>query len=72
MRMWLWIGLASGAFIALSLLIALAFARVVATLNGDMIELLEDQPASHSPVQGVSDRQPSGRREPLSRASATR
>ena len=72
--MWLWFGLGLGAFIALSLLIALVFARVLATLNGDMIELLEDEAASESPISrgGVSDRPLSGRREPLSRASATR
>jgi hypothetical protein len=69
--MMLWIGLGLGAFIALSLLIALVFARVLATLNGDMIELLEDRAAPGSP-SAVSDRQPSGRQEPLSRASATR
>ena len=51
----LWIGIGLGAFIALSLLIALVFARVLATLNGDMIELLEDRVAG-SPG-GVNDRQ---------------
>jgi hypothetical protein len=48
--MWLWIGVGLGALIALSLLVALVFARVVGTLSGDMIELLEDRPASQSPV----------------------
>lgn len=69
--MWLWIGLGLGAFVALSLLIAVVFARVLATLNGDMIELLEDEAGSGS-RSGVSGRQASGRQEPLSRVSATR
>ena len=72
--MWLWIGLGLGAFVALSLLVALVFARVLATLNGDMIELLEDRAAAELPISrgGVGDRQPSGRQEPRSHASATR
>jgi hypothetical protein len=76
--MWIWIGLGLGSFIGLSLLIALVFARVLATLNGDMIELLEGRVASESPLSrgqgsptGVSDRQPSDHQELLSRASAT-
>jgi len=76
--MWIWIGLGLGSFIGLSLLIALVFARVLATLNGDMIELLEDRVASESPLSrgqgspnGVGDRQPPDHQELLSRASAT-
>jgi galactokinase len=40
--MWIWIGVGLGSFAALSLLIALAFARVLAALNCDMFELVED------------------------------
>lgn len=69
--MWLWVGVGLGAFVALSLLIALAFASVLARLNRDMTELLEYRAGSASPT-GVSDRRAPGRREPLSRASATR
>jgi hypothetical protein len=58
--MMLWIGLGLGAFIAVSLLVAFVFARVVATLNGDMIELLEDR-VTGSP-SGVGERKTPGRR----------
>jgi hypothetical protein len=73
--MWFWIGVGLGSFIALSLFVALVFARILATLNGGMIELLEERAAAESPLArggGVSARRSSGRQEPLSRASATR
>jgi hypothetical protein len=47
--MWFWIGVGSGSFIALSLLIALAFARVLGALNGEMVELLEGRTSTHPP-----------------------
>jgi hypothetical protein len=78
--MWFWVGVGLGSFITLSLFTALVFARILATLNGSIIELLDDRAASESPIVrsagqpsgGVSDRRSAGRQEPLSRASATR
>jgi len=56
MPMWMWVAVGVGSFLAVSLLIVLAFARVLGTIGLEVSRLYEDEFLATRPASRESER----------------